>query len=99
MPKKPRNENAGGDVAVPTPALGGSDKSAHKVWTGTLSFGLISMPVSLFTAATEERISFNQLHGECHSRIKQQLFCPTCDETVPREDLLKGYEYEKDKYL
>ena len=100
MPKKQKKENAGGVAAAALPsALGGSDRSPHKVWTGTLSFGLISMPVSLFTAATEERISFNQLHKECHSRIKQQIFCPTCDKTIPRTELLKGYEHEKDKYL
>lgn len=99
MPKKQKKENAG-DAAVLLPsALGGSDRSPHKVWTGTLSFGLISMPVSLFTAATEERISFNQLHKECHSRIKQQIFCPTCDKAISRTELLKGYEHEKDKYL
>ncbi len=95
MPKKPKNDNK----AALQPALGGSEKSPHKVWSGTLSFGLISMPVSLFTAATEERINFNQLHKECHSRIKQQLICPTCDKAVPKTDLLKGYEHEKDKYV
>src|SRR6202165_1032579 len=96
MPKKPRTENTGGGSAALQPALGGSDKSPHKIWSGTLSFGLISMPVSLFTAATEERISFNQLHKECHSRIKQQIFCPACDKTILKTDLLKGYEHEKE---
>lgn len=99
MAKKTKKDNSGGNSAAVQPALGGSGKSPHKVWNGTLSFGLISMPVSLFTAATEERISFNQLHQECHSRIKQQIFCPTCDKTVEKTDLLKGYEHEKDKYL
>lgn len=100
MPKKQKKENAGAVAAALLPSvLGGSDRSPHKVWTGTLSFGLISMPVSLFTAATEERISFNLLHKECHSRIKQQIFCPTCDKAIQRTELLKGYEHEKDKYL
>jgi DNA end-binding protein Ku len=81
------------------PTTGGSDKAPHKVWSGTLTFGLISMPVALFTAATEERISFNQLHSACKGRIKQQIFCQSCNTVVPRTDLLKGYETEKDKYV
>src|SRR5438046_7851762 len=85
--------------AVLPPTRGGSDKAPHKVWSGTLTFGLISMPVALFTAATEERISFNQLHNACKGRIKQQIFCQSCNTVVPRTDLLKGYETEKDKYV
>ena len=85
--------------AVLPPTAGGSNKTPHKVWSGTLTFGLISMPVVLFTAATEERISFNQLHNKCKGRIKQQIFCPTCSIVVPKTDLLKGYETETDKYV
>src|SRR5579863_2868538 len=81
------------------PTNGGSDKAPHKVWSGTLTFGLISMPVALLTAATEERISFNQLHDKCRGRIKQQIFCPACETVVPKTELLKGYETEKDKYV
>ncbi len=81
------------------PTIGGSDKAPHKVWSGTLTFGLISMPVALFTAATEERISFNQLHNACKGRIKQQIFCQSCNAVVPRTDLLKGYETDKDKHV
>jgi hypothetical protein len=99
MPKKTKKDTTGGGVSAAQLALGGSDKSPHKVWSGTLSFGLISMPVSLLTAATEERISFNQLHKECNSRIKQKLFCTTCEKDVERTDLVRGYEHEKDKYL
>lgn len=79
-------------------ALGGSDKTPHNTWSGLLTFGFVSMPVSLFTAATEEKVGFNQLCA-CHSRIKQQLFCPSCEKVVKKSDLLKGYEYEKDKYI
>jgi DNA end-binding protein Ku len=99
MPRKPKNDKTDATSATVQPALGGSDKSPHKVWTGTLSFGLISMPVCLFTAATEERISFNQLHQKCKSRIKQKIVCLACDEEVPKTDLIRGYEHEKDKYL
>jgi len=72
---------------------------ASTVWKGHLTFGLISIPVRLFAAARGERISFNQLHKECHSRVKQPLFCPTCNRQVERSEIVKGYEYEKDQYV
>lgn len=68
-------------------------------WKGYISFGLVSLPVSLSPAARTERISFNQLHTVCHTRLKQPLFCPTCDRMVERSEVEKGYEYEKDQYL
>src|SRR5882757_3193825 len=71
---------------------------ATTVWKGHLTFGLISMPVRMFAAARGERISFNQLHKECHSRLKQPLFCPVCNRNVERSEIVKGYEYEKDQY-
>src|ERR1700686_3412459 len=77
-------------------------RSAHMattVWKGHLTFGLISMPVRMTTAARGERISFNQLHKECHSRLKQPLFCPVCNRNVERSEIVKGYEYEKDQYV
>ena len=68
-------------------------------WKGTLSFGLVSIPIQLAPAARTERISFNQLHKVCHTRLKQPLFCPTCNRMVERNEVEKGYEYEKDQYL
>ena len=72
---------------------------ASSVWKGFLTFGLISIPIRLSSAARSERISFNQLHSVCHTRIKMPLFCPTCDRMVDRSEIEKGYEYEKDQYL
>jgi len=72
---------------------------ASTVWKGHLTFGLISIPVRMFTAARGERISFNQLHNECHTRLKQPLFCPTHNRIVERSEVVKGYEYEKDQYV
>jgi DNA end-binding protein Ku len=60
---------------------------------------LTSIPVRLFAAARTDRISFNQIHEPCHSRIKQQIYCPSCDRTVERSELVKGYEVEKDTYI
>jgi len=72
---------------------------ASTIWKGHLTFGLISIPVRMFAAARSERISFNQLHKECHSRLKQPLFCPVHNRNVERSEVIKGYEYEKDQYV
>src|ERR1700681_643654 len=72
---------------------------ATTIWKGHLSFGLISIPMRMSAAARGERISFNQLHKECHSRLKQPLFCPVCNRNVERSEIVKGYEYEKDQYV
>jgi len=72
---------------------------ASTVWKGHLTFGLISIPVRMYAAARGERISFNQLHKECHSRLKQPLFCPHCNRQVERSEIVKGYEHEKDQYV
>jgi len=72
---------------------------ASTVWKGHLTFGLVSLPVKLFSAARGETVSFNQLHKSDHSRVKQVLFCQIEDKPVPRSELVKGYEYEKDKYV
>jgi DNA end-binding protein Ku len=72
---------------------------ATSVWKGFLSFGFLSIPIRLFSAARAERISLNQIHEVCHTRIKMPLFCPTCDRKVERSEIIKGYEHEKDQYL
>ncbi len=71
----------------------------HSIGSGTISFGLVSIPVKMFTAASSESVSFNQLHPKCGGRIKQQLLCPTCNEVVERSALVKGYEFAKDQYV
>ena len=72
---------------------------ASTVWKGHLTFGLVSLPVKLYSAARSETVSFNQLHKSDHSRVKQVLYCQVGDKPVPRSELVKGYEYEKDKYV
>ncbi len=72
---------------------------ASTVWKGYISFGLVSVPVRLYAAAREEHVSFNQIHEVCGSRIKQQIFCPTCDRVVERSELAKGYQVDKDAYV
>ncbi len=72
---------------------------ASTVWKGHITFGLVSFPVKLFTAARGETVSFNQLHKTDHSRVKQVLYCATEDKPITRADIVKGYEYEKDRYV
>ena len=72
---------------------------ATSVWKGYLTFGLISIPIRLFSAARSERIGLNQIHKVCSSRIRMPLFCPTCQRQVERSEIIKGYEYEKDQYV
>src|SRR5437879_613268 len=67
-------------------------------WTGYLKISLVIVPVRVYTAiSSAEKIAFNQLHKSCHRRIKQKLVCPVHGE-VARDDLVKGYEFEKDKF-
>lgn len=68
--------------------------------TGQIAFGLVSIPVKLFSAAeSSERIAFNMLHKDCGSRIQQQLFCPTDERTIDRTETVKGYEFSKGQYV
>ena len=71
----------------------------HSLGSGTISFGLVSIPVRLYTAASPGNVSFNQLHSVCGSRIRQQIFCPKCNRTVERNELVRGYEFAKDQYV
>ena len=72
---------------------------ASSVWKGHLTFGLVSFPVRLFSAARSESVSFNLLHKDDNSRIRQVTYCQAEDKPVPRSELVKGYEYEKDHYV
>src|ERR1022692_861503 len=72
---------------------------AASTWKGHLTFGLVSLPVRLFTAARGETISFNQLHKSDNSRVKQVLYCQAEDKPISRDEIVKGYEYEKGRYV
>src|ERR1700704_3872946 len=72
---------------------------ASSVWKGHLTFGMVSFPVRLFSAARSETVSFNLLHKEDHSRIRQVTYCALEDKPIARTDTVKGYEYEKDHYV
>src|ERR1044071_6586448 len=72
---------------------------ASSVWKGHLTFGLVSFPVRLFSAARAVTVSFNQLHAADNSRIKQMIYCQAEDKPIERSEIVKGYEYEKDHYV
>ncbi len=72
---------------------------AASVWSGYLTFGLISMPVRLFSAARSNHVQFHMLHRDDHARIKQQLYCPQDERVIARDEVVKGYEYEKGEYV
>lgn len=69
-------------------------------WKGSISFGMVYFPVNVYTATTgAEEVKFNFLHKKCNTRVRYKKFCETCNVEVAQEDLVRGYEYEKDKYI
>lgn len=69
-------------------------------WKGYLKISLVTIPVRVFPATdTAATLSFNQLHRTCQTRIQQKRWCPTCDVEVPSADLVKGYEFEKGRFV
>jgi DNA end-binding protein Ku len=72
---------------------------AASVWKGTISFGLVSVPIKLFAAARYSHISFHEVHRECGHRVQQQLYCPYDKRVVSRDEIVMGYEVEEDKMV
>jgi len=72
---------------------------AHAIWTGAISFGLVTIPVKLFTAVRSSDLRFNFLHKADEGRIYNERHCSVCDEKVEYADLVRGYEYEKGRYV
>jgi len=69
-------------------------------WKGFLKVSLVNIPVKVFPATeSADTISFNQLHAECQTRIQQKRWCPHCEREVPNTELVKGYEFEKGRYV
>lgn len=69
------------------------------VWKGSIVLSLISIPVRLYAAARSERTYLHQIHKECNSRIRQPLFCPTCNRFVERGEVVKGFEFDEGQYV
>lgn len=73
--------------------------AARATSSGTISFGLVSIPIKVYTASSSKSVRFNMLHEADNSRLKQQLVCSTCGETVERSATVKGYEYARGQYV
>ncbi len=69
------------------------------IWKGAVSFGLIYVPVKLYAATEQKDIKFNYLHEKCKTPVQYRRFCPNCQTEVPMEEIVRGYEYEKGKYV
>lgn len=69
------------------------------VWKGSIVLSFVSIPVKLFAAARSERTFLHQLHTVCHTRLRQPLFCPTCERFVKRDEVVKGYEVDEGQYV
>ncbi len=72
---------------------------ASTVWSGHLTFGLVSFPVQLVTAARRKTVDLDMLHASDHSRIRQVLYCQAEDKPLERNEVVKGFQYEKDRYV
>jgi len=74
--------------------------AARATWKGFLKISLVNIPIKVFPATESAgSISFNQLHGECQTRIQQKRWCPHCNREVPNSEIVKGYEFEKGHYV
>lgn len=73
--------------------------AARAISSGTISFGLVSIPIKVYTATSSKDVHFSMLHAKEKSRLKQQYVCATCGEIVARTDTVKGYEYSRDQYV
>jgi DNA end-binding protein Ku len=74
--------------------------AARPTWKGFLKISLVNIPVRVFPATdSAATISFNQLHGECQTRIQQKRWCPKCEREIPLSEVVKGYEFEKGRYV
>jgi DNA end-binding protein Ku len=71
----------------------------RSIWNGVISFGMVSIPVKMYSATENKDISFHQVHEKCETRIRYQKFCPHCEKTVEQDEILKGYEFAKGQYV
>lgn len=69
------------------------------LWKGAMTFGLVYIPIKMYTATARKDIRFNMLHKECHTPIRYRKYCPHCEGEVETEDIVRGYQYEKGRYV
>ncbi len=71
----------------------------HTIWKGSISFGLVNIPVKLHAATEDKDVKLRQLHKECNTPINYKKICPVCDREVKNEEIVKAYEYAKNKFV
>lgn len=71
----------------------------RSLWSGAISFGLVHIPVKLYTATERQDLKFNYLHSKCHTPIRYQKYCPACRTEVGQEDVVRGFEFAKGQYV
>ncbi|MFQ5574337.1 MAG: Ku protein [Terriglobia bacterium] len=69
------------------------------LWTGSLGFGLVNIPIKIFPAVSEKAVRFNYLHGECEAPVNYQRTCSQCGKLVPWDEIIRGYQHEKGHYV
>ncbi len=69
------------------------------IWKGAINFGLINIPIKLMTATRKNNVKFRHLHKECNTPVKMKRYCPNCEREVEYDELVKGYEYEENKFV
>jgi DNA end-binding protein Ku len=72
---------------------------AASVWKGSIIVSLVSIPARLYAAARSQRTYLHQIHNVCNTRVRQPLFCPTCNRFVDRKEIVKGYEFDEGQYV
>jgi DNA end-binding protein Ku len=73
--------------------------AARTTGSATISFGLVSIPIKLYSAVSPQGVSFNMLHKTCGTRVRMQYYCPFDKEVITRQDVIKGYEHDKDQFV
>jgi DNA end-binding protein Ku len=76
-----------------------NDMAVQGIWSGTISFGLVAIPVRLVTAVESGRVSFHLLHNKDYSPLRRRMFCPKEETTVPPDEIIRGYEIVPDQYV
>lgn len=71
----------------------------HTMWKGSISFGLVNIPIKLHAATEDKDVKFRSLHNECHTPIKYEKVCPTCEKEIDVKEIVKGYEVTKGKFV
>lgn len=73
--------------------------ASRPIWTGTISFGLVNIPIKLHTAVREQRISFHMLHDQDNVRLRRKMICPEDNKEIHPEHIVRGYEIHKNQYV